>query len=135
MGETAKGRRLYTIGVALLLSVALLPRITEASIGGGVIPISPAPPAMALVVNSTPLAHRVGVLSRWPTYRPVWMSYRRIIRPHIIIVTAGPAAVRSTPVPARDRNSTALVERFPRAVPRGSIQLVRGSESGFVLVR
>ena len=135
MGETAKGRRLCAIGFALLLSIVLPTRTTEAGVGGGVIPIAPAPPAMALVVNSMSRVHPVGVLSRRPAYRPVPMSYRRIIRPHIIIVAAGAAAIRSVPVPARGRTSAALVERFPRAAPRGSIQLVRGSESGFVLVR
>lgn len=140
MGETAKGRGLNAIGFALLLWAALLPATTEAGVGGGVTPVSPPPAAMALVVNSTPRVHPLGVLSRRPAYRPAPMSYRRIIRPHIIIVTAGPisgrpTAARSVLVPARGRNSAALIERFPHAAPHGSIQLVRGSEAGFALVR
>lgn len=135
-GSTAR-QRLGAIAFGVMLGVAMVPGSTEASRGalGAVVTPIPAPPGqMSLVVNSTPHALPAVAVPRHAFFRSMRLSYRRIVRPHIITVGAGPAATRSVGARRSADRSLIFAERFPRIdAPHGSILIVRGDNVGFVL--
>lgn len=134
-GSTAR-QRLGAIAFGVMLGVAMVPGSTEASrgaLGAVVTRIPPLPGRMSLVVNSTPHALPAVAVPPHASFRSMRLSYRRIVRPHIITVGAGPAA-RNFPSLKPDERSVIFTERFPRIdAPRGSILIVRGDNVGFVL--
>lgn len=135
-GPTSR-QRLWARVFGLILAAALFPGSTEASRGalGAVIMPIPAPAgAMSLVANSTSHALAAVAVPRHLSSRRMRISYRRIVRPHIITVGAGPAAARRFPQTRPGDRSLVFTERFPRVdAPHGSILIVRGDDVGFVL--
>src|ERR1700722_15280017 len=133
---------LYALGLAVALGATPAPSITEASHGSaghsfrvGAVAIAQIP-----TTASSPATHSgfAPVVHARPVFRHrrffggdgVGFFVPYVIEPHIITVTSG----SGTSVAPAASQSRPAIERFPlNQQPKGSILLVRGTRTSFVL--
>lgn len=141
MGATTERRWLGCWGIALLLATLMLPAATDASTGGGrggvaiaAIPARSREPAV--IHGGFNLTRTRLAMSARSDFVPRHRSFRHLVEPHVITVTAqGTRAESRGFAPAqRTDEQLATEQRFPSfSEQRRGILVVRGAELSFVV--